>query len=138
MGELNNIKDIVTLVSRMQNLCEGFDETNKTALISIKLKILLELTTKEKVTPSQLKLRVGLAKSNLALTCNSMIKEGLIEKIKDNFDNRSIFYSITEHGKKVLEQNLTRMQKNFSGELAYKNNMKQINNTVKELLELVN
>ena len=84
-----------------------------------------------------LKTNIGLAKSNLAILCNSLVKDGLIQKTKDEFDSRSIFYNITESGSQFLNSVLAQMKKNFEGELAYKNNLRQINSSVEDLLDLV-
>ena len=133
----DKIKDVLALTMRLENLCEGFDETNKTATLTSKIKILLVLSKASRVTPSNLKQKIGLAKSNLAILCNKLIDEKLITKTRDTFDTREITYSITEDGKKVLNLYLAKAQKNFEGQLAYKNNMKQVNESVKNLMELV-
>lgn len=137
MNSKNNINNIVSLIVRLQNLCEGFDDTNKNAILTTKIKILHEIKKQNQVTPSILKQKVGLAKSNLALSCNALISDGLIIKIKDKNDARSIYYSITEKGTDLLNTTLKQMKKNFDKELAYKNNMSQVNAAVNELLELV-
>ena len=137
MNELNGIKNVLNLVTRLQSLCEGFDDTNKSAIITSRFKILLELSEKQNVSPNVLKINIGLAKSNLAILCNSLVKDGLIQKTKDEFDSRSIFYNITESGSQFLNSVLAQMKKNFEGELAYKNNLRQINSSVEDLLDLV-
>lgn len=138
MSELKNIKDIVVLISRLQILCEGFDDLNKSSVLTSKIKVLLEIGSQKDVSPNKLKGKVGLAKSNLTLLCNALIKEGLITKQKDKFDNRSICYNITQKGQEYLDNVLHQMKKNFEGELAFKNNLKQIEVAVKSLLDLVN
>lgn len=130
-------KNIVSLIARLQNLCEGFDDTNKSAVITAKVKILLELSKADSVTPTVLKRSVGLAKSNVALICRKLIEEGLVSKSKDSFDTREIFYSITDKGEKCLDEFLTKAQRNFESELAYKNNIKQIDAAINDLLQLV-
>ncbi len=130
-------KNVVSLIARLQNLCEGFDDTNKSAVITAKVKILLELSKADSVTPTVLKRSVGLAKSNVALICGKLIEEGLVSKSKDSFDTREIFYSITDKGKKCLDEFLTKAQRNFESELAYKNNIKQIDAAINDLLQLV-
>ena len=134
---LDDIKSIVMLSSKLQNLFEGFDETNKSAMMTSKVKILLEVSQTEKISPSALKNKVGLAKSNIAILCNKLQNDGLIDKHRDGFDTREIYYSITEDGKKFLSDFLKKAKKNFEGELAYKNNMEQINMQVKDLLNLI-
>ena len=134
---LQNTKNIISLITRLQSLCEGFDETNKSAVITSKVKILIELSKAESVAPNILKHRVGLAKSNITLLCGKMIEEGLILKAKDSFDTREIFYSITEKGNKYLEDFLNKTKKNFESQLAYKNNIKQVDLAINNLLDLV-
>lgn len=137
MSEFKNIKDIVVLISRLQILCEGFDNLNKNAILTSKIKVLLEISNQNKISPNKLKAKVGLAKSNLTLLCNSMVNDGYIVKQKDEFDSRSIFYCITEKGQSKLNDVLNTMKKNIEGELAYKNNAKQVEAAVKTLLDLV-
>ena len=137
MSDLQGIKDIVALISRLQILVEGFDDLNKTSVLTSKVKVLLEIGNNGNLSPNKLKSKVGLAKSNLTLLCNSLIKDGLICKEKDKFDNRSIFYNLTKKGQSYLNEVLSQMKKNFEGELAYKNNQKQIDHAVKGLLSLI-
>ena len=132
-----DVKLLACLVGRLELLLEGFDESNKNALVSSRFKILLQLSFAEKLTPSQIKQSVGLAKSNVAILCNKLLEDGLIQKIRDSFDNRAIFYSITEMGKTELNEILKQMNKNIKGELAYKNNFEKINKVATELFELV-
>ena len=134
---LDNIKVLASLINRLQLLCEGFDETNKSAVMTAKFKVLLELSFADKLTPTKLKQSIGLAKSNVAGLCNKLLEEGLIEKIRDTFDNRAIFYRLTQKGKSELEKDLLKMEKNIKNELEYKNNFDKIEKVSKELLELV-
>ena len=137
MLDLQGIKEIVGLVSRMQILCEGFDDLNKNSVLTSKVKVLLEVSDKKDVSPNKLKSAVGLAKSNLTLLCNSLIKDDLLTKTRDKFDSRAICYNITQKGQEYLNSVLSQMKKNFEGELAYKNNIKQIETAVKNLQELI-
>lgn len=134
---LLDIKNIACLVSRLQFLCEGFDDVNKNALMTAKFKVLLNLSLFDKLTPTAIKQSVGLAKSNVAGLCNKLLSDGLIQKFKDAVDNRAIYYSITQKGNFELEVMLNQMNKNFKSELEYKNNFEKIAKTTKELLELV-
>ncbi len=136
-NNLNDIKSVILLASRLQNLFEGFDETNKSAVLTSKVKILIQASIKDRVSPSLLKRTVGLAKSNIALLCGKLQKEGLIEKYRDAFDTREISYGITDAGRDYLNDFLTKAKKNFEGELAYKNNIEQINKQVKALFEMI-
>lgn len=131
------IKDVLALAVKLENLCEGFDITNKSAVLTYKIKVLLELSRVKFATPGTLMANVGIAKSNLAILCNKLIDEQLVSKTKDNIDAREICFSITDQGKKVLNTYLSKAKKNFESQLAYKNNIKQVNQSVKDLLELV-
>ena len=140
MAGLSNdsMMDIMLLTTKLQNLCEGFDDTNKSAIITSKIKILLAITENGGIaSPSTIKNKVGLAKSNVALACSKLITEGYVSKVRDNFDIREITYSITEAGKTYLNDFLTISKKNFEGQLAYKNNMKDIKQATSTLLDLI-
>ena len=138
MENFDKIKKVLALAVRLENLCEGFDATTKSATLTSKIKVLLELSKAESVTPATLQVKVGLAKSNLAILCNKLIDEKLIDKKRDEFDGREISYSLTKNGEEELVSYLKKAQKNFERQLAYKNNMKQIDESVKDLTELVN
>lgn len=131
------VKLIVSTCSRLENLCEGFDVSSKSTLISSKFKVLLALSEKPKTSPSMLIDRLGLAKSNLALLCKSMISEGLIKKSKDEFDSRVVFYSLTDQGKQYLDNSLGLMAENFSKQLAYKNRFKEIEALLINLKDMI-
>lgn len=134
---VEDIKSVILLGARLQNLCEGFDDTNKSAVITSKMKILLAISAHESASPSVIKNEVCLAKSNVAYLCNSLLADGYITKTKGTFDTREISYALTEKGSEHMNDFLSKAKKNFECELAYKNNMKEINQAVVDLLELV-
>ena len=131
------VKSIINVCTRLENLCEGFDVDSKSMLISSKLKILLAVKEQEKVSPSMLINKIGLAKSNIALLCKNMVQENLLEKQKDEFDSRVIFYTITNEGEKMLNTSLEQMSFNFKRELAYKQKFKEIEQTLDLLKDLI-
>ena len=137
MVDNQKIKNILSLAVKLENLCEGFDETNKSAVLTSKMKVLIMMSKADFVTPNELKTDIGLAKSNIAILCNALIKEELIKKNKDVAGAREISYSITSKGLDELDKFLLKAKKNFEGRLAYKNNMKQIDESVEDLLNLV-
>jgi DNA-binding MarR family transcriptional regulator len=137
MENLYNVKNIINLCSSLQNLCEGFDEDSKSILISTKFKVLLAISEKGTLSPSELIYKLGLAKSNIALLAKSMIKEGLISSKKDELDSRIVLYSLTQKGEDELKTALTIMSKNFTNQLAYKNKFKEIDRLVNELKEII-
>ena len=137
MKQVDGIKNIVNLIIGLTNLCEGFDDVNKSCTINAKLKVLMEISNQDKSSPSVLKEKVCLAKGNLATLCKSLIEEKLITKIKDDFDSRVIFYQITNSGLEYVEKELLKMDFNFKNQLAFKNNFKEINNAVNTLNQLI-
>ena len=138
MKEEINSKLLVNLITRLSNLCEGFDVDSKCVLIDSKLKILLVISENDGISPSVLKNKVGIAKGNLAVFCKKMLAEDLIFQTKDEFDARVIFYHLTEKGKDFLNNSLNKIKYNFENELAYKGELYNINETIKKLQELIN
>lgn len=137
MENTKDINNIINLTCRLIGLCEGFDQTSKSALISAKFRVLFVINQEKKISPSLLKEKVSLAKSNLALLCKKLIEEKLIISSKDNFDTRVIFYSLTEEGERVLQDMLSKMKFNFVNEIAYKNNFNEIMSLVAKLNQLL-
>lgn len=130
---------IIDLITTLQNLCEGFDEVNsvKKTLLTSKIKILLEIKKCDKLSPTFLIDKVGLAKSNLALMCNGLIDEGLITKLRDENDKRVIYYSLTPMGLETLNKTLKEFSDNFKRTMSYKQNDKEIEKLVDSLLKMV-
>lgn len=137
MKNFIQIKNVIELICRLQNLCEGFDESSKSVLISAKFKAMLVIESAGRISPSLIIDRIGLAKSNVALLCSGLVEEGLIEREKDELDNRVIFYKLTKSGEKWLEETLEKIDSNFKKQLAYKKKFKEINDIVKQLGSLV-
>ena len=78
-----------------------------------------------------------MCKSNLAILCNELAHDNLITKSKDPLDSRAICYNLTAQGQQMLDGVVEKIKNNFENELAYKNNIKQIETAVNELFELV-
>ena len=100
--------NLVKVRMLLENICDGFDTacSNKKSLLTTKIKVLFLLNEQEKISPSIIINKVGVAKSNLAILANGMIAEGLIEKLADTFDKRVIYYKITKKGKELLDKEL--------------------------------
>ncbi|MBQ0017471.1 MAG: winged helix-turn-helix transcriptional regulator, partial [Clostridiales bacterium] len=110
---------------------------SKNVLISSKFKVLLEIDKKQKLSPSELVEKVGLAKSNIALLCKSMVKENLISMERDKLDSRIVLYSLTEHGKCELQDTVDKMACNFNRALEYKNGFKEIDELLTKLKDII-
>ena len=137
LSDLEDINNVVLLLTRLQNLCEGFDKTSKSAIITSKIKVLLAISENDGVATSSIQEKVGLAKSNITSLCVALSREGLISRTRDTFDTREVILSLTDAGKNYLNKFLKKAKKNFESELAYKDNAVQIRHAVTNLLKLI-
>jgi len=131
--------NLVTARMLLENLCDGFDVScnNKKSLLTSKIKMLHLLNLEDKISPSLIICKLGIAKSNLAILATSMIEEGLITKIEDTFDRRVIYYSITEAGKQLLTESLSIIDAQVCNCSKNTNKCKQINKKLEELIKLL-
>ncbi|MGN1223424.1 MAG: MarR family transcriptional regulator [Christensenellales bacterium] len=129
---------IIRLNTMLSNLIEGFDElyANRKINLTIKDKILVFLMQKS-MTPIELIKFLGIAKSNLALISQDLIKEELINKTRDEIDRRNIVFTITEKGKERAKKVLEVLNKNINTNLAYKDNANEINLAIENLIKLI-
>lgn len=129
--------NIVKIICELQSCFEGYDHKNncKENQLSIKLKLLNYLVESPQ-SPYFLTKNIGIAKTNLNLICNELIKEELISKQKETFDKRVISYCITEKGRKFLTSEYEKFG-NFFDEM---NNTKreELNELIKKMLKLLN
>ncbi len=106
---MNNESLIIKLIGlriSLQSLCDGFNakQANKTSLLTMDKKVLFMLSSLNNCSPQILIENLGIAKSNLALLCKTMEKDGLILKSNEQSDKRKIFYNITSKGKEKLNE----------------------------------
>lgn len=102
-------KKLLELQALSQSLCEQ----SNSVTTNLKLRLLFLIDKLIYATPAVLMSKLSLVKSNLALICKQLINEELIEAKKKSGDKRSIVYFITPNGKKVLEEALEAISKNF-------------------------
>lgn len=99
-------KQIISLRIMLENLSDFYEVTNsnvKTMPLTMRIKALFFVSENSACPPSLLIDNLNIAKSNLAILCKGLIEEGLIVSEKDEKDKRNIYYSITQKGKKELE-----------------------------------
>ncbi|MBP5592605.1 MAG: MarR family transcriptional regulator [Clostridia bacterium] len=82
--------------------------------VTLKVKALY-LLSKEPLSPPDLMDKLCMVKSNLAPLCNSLVKDGLIEKLRGKNDRRSITYRITEKGRAKLAGVEKSLESKFNG-----------------------
>jgi DNA-binding MarR family transcriptional regulator len=131
--------NLVTLRMLIENLCDGFDVScnSKKNLLTSKIKMLHLLNLEEKISPSLIICKLGIAKSNLAILASGMLKEGLIERIEDTFDKRVIYYSITQKGKDLLEESFQAIDEQVCTCQKNAGKCKAINKKIEELIKLL-
>ena len=133
-----DVLKMLKLNAKLNNLLEGFDDFlyTKKINLTIKDKILIFLYEKP-LSPIELIKMLSVAKTNLALVCQSLIKEDLIKKQKDEIDKRNIVYLITEKGKLKAGELLKEVSRIINNEIEYKNKNAEINAKISELLSLI-
>ena len=133
-----DVLKMLKLNAKLNNLLEGFDDFlyTKKINLTIKDKILIFLYEKP-LSPFELIKMLSVAKTNLALVCQSLIKEDLIKKQKDEIDKRNIVYLITEKGKLKAGELLKEVSRIINNEIEYKNKNAEINAKISELLSLI-
>lgn len=95
-------ESIIELKLLADRLAEGIGRN--AGIFQVKHQILFVISRNKQTAPKELIERLNIAKSNLALACNALIREGLIEKSKDEDNKKEIFYTITESGLKELKE----------------------------------
>ena len=93
-------EEILSLVINFENLLKGA-EANR---FDIKIKVLHLINNTEKATPNYLIEKLGMARSNLAIMCNKLHKDGYLIKCKEPLNKKEIFYCLTESGKALLNE----------------------------------
>jgi len=117
MKHLKLCRQIVNLRLLLENLCENkIESCNINNQLSMKIKVLFYISETVNCTPSMLIEKFCIAKSNLAVLCKILIKEGHIISTKNEKDKRNIFYNITNSGTEILnnyyllsEENITKI-----------------------------
>ena len=108
---MNNISEqLLTTIINLEYLLEGQSGEK----FDIKHKLLHLISKKEKATPNYLIEILHMARSNLAICCNGLVKQGLIEKNKEPENKKEIFYTITEKGKEELNNKLNKTEESFN------------------------
>lgn len=122
-------RQILELKTLTQTICS----ISKNDATFTELKILYFVDEYPNCSPQILISKLGIAKSNLALLTKKMIKENLIVSKKGYQDGRSIFYSITSTGKKMLDDYFESLNKIF-----HEQETQEITNSLSNILEYLN
>ena len=102
-------RKLLEIKSLSQTICS----ITKNETTNTQIKVLYFVDEYSSVSPQVLISKLGIVKSNLALITKKMIKNGLLISKKGFNDKRSIYYSITAKGKKMLDDYISELDKIF-------------------------
>lgn len=128
--------EIVKVICELLSLLEGYDhkKNSKNGQLTIKTKILIYLLD-QKAGPFYLTKKIGVAKTNLNILCNELIRDGFVRKNKEDFDKRIVLYEITDKGKEHLLKELKSFENNIKiGE----KKLALLSKKLKEILQILN
>lgn len=133
-------KQITELRIMLQNITDGFsvDSANKNAKLTMERRVLFVLNNNKKVKPITLITKLGIAKSNLALLCKSMIDGGFITCEKDETDKRNIYYEITAKGVAELNQYIDSISNDVGSICENEKEAKEISKKLDDVIEFLN
>ncbi len=133
-------KQITELRIILQNITDGFsvDSANKNAKLTMERRVLFVLNSNKKVKPITLITKLGIAKSNLALLCKSMIDGGFITCEKDENDKRNIYYEITAKGVAELNQYIDSISNDVCSICKNEKETKEISKKLEDVIEFLN
>ena len=122
-------EEILSLIINLEYMLKNNDSVK----FDIKLKVLHIIKNTEKTTPNDIIDKLGMARSNLAIMCNKLTKEGLITKHKDLLNKKEIFYTITPSGLEMLEEAYNKAENNFIKQ-RNKTKLKKLASDLKKLI----
>ena len=133
-------KQITELRILLQNITDGFsiDSANKNAKLTMERRVLFVLNTEKKVKPITLITKLGIAKSNLALLCRSMIDAGFMTCEKEENDKRNIYYEITAKGVAELNQYIDTISNDVGTIVSNDKEAKVIEKKFEDIIEFLN
>lgn len=125
--EINNF---ASRIVDLKLLCDRLAEGEDSRIFTIKYQFLYLIKASGRIAPSELMVKLNMAKSNIAILAKKMINEGLINSIKDENNKKQIYYVLTELGNRDINSCLCAIEKNktFTDE-----EIKIVNNAIKIL-----
>ncbi len=126
--------NIINFQQCIQKLCKSKAKILEKEIFSLKFKILILIYTSKNISPSKIKEELSLAKSNVAMFCKSLLKEGKIEFAEDKKDRRAIFYNLTKLGEKYVTSRLREFSQIFE-EHYNSNTLMKIEKNINNLCE---
>ena len=110
-----------------KSLCQTICNISQNEATQTQVKLLYFIDEYGSCSPQILISKLGIQKTNLALITKQMINSGLIISKKGSYDHRSIFYSLTQKGKTMLNQYLENLDKVFhEQDFALENSLNEV------------
>lgn len=133
-------KQITELRILLQNITDGFslDSANKNAKLTMERRVLFVLNNEKRVKPITLITKLGIAKSNLALLCRSMIDAGFMTCEKEENDKRNIYYEITAKGVAELNQYIDTISADVGTIVSNDKEVKVMEKKLDDIIEFLN
>lgn len=120
-------EEILSIIINLEYVLKRSDK------FDIRLKVLHLINKNEKTNPNLLIEKLGMARSNIAIMCNRLIKENLIVKHREPANKKEIYYTITDEGKDYLLQSYNKADE----KLANLKNKKQLHKLADQLSKIV-
>lgn len=125
---------MLNILSESALECGGDD--NKKNFFPASDKILFLVDSYERVSPTFLTQKLRIAKSNMALMCKKLIKDGYLIQTSDLKDKRIVYYNLTSVGKSYLTEKLSEIQNNLEA-VCMTDNIDNINSCIMDTNEML-
>ena len=125
---------LIELRIATRNACNF--EHGKGSFVTLRTKVLYLLSLRP-AQPPELMERLCMVKSNLAILCNKMSADGVIEKERNSDDKRVISYHITDKGRAELTETVRLIEEKFKGVLTSEKDVEDAKEKIAAVLDLL-
>ena len=125
---------LIELRIATRNACNF--EHGKGSFVTLRTKVLYLLSLRP-AQPPELMERLCMVKSNLAILCNKMSADGVIEKERNSDDKRVISYHITDKWRAELTETVRLIEEKFKGVLTSEKDVEDAKEKIAAVLDLL-
>ena len=125
---------LIELRIATRNACNF--EHGKGSFVTLRTKVLYLLSLRP-AQPPELMERLCMVKSNLAILCNKMSADGVIEKERNSDDKRVISYHITDKGRAELAETVRLIEEKYKGVLTSEKDVEDAKEKIAAVLDLL-
>jgi DNA-binding MarR family transcriptional regulator len=105
---INNLTMIIKIINRKINNKMDNKRSNLSSIM-----ILKQLSSGEEKTLTEIAENLGLPNSTTSVLVDKLVKEGMLDRIRDEKDRRKVLITITEEGYKKMGEFLEMHMQNF-------------------------